>query len=145
VSQQNVEIVRRLQPGPDSDITRIVRDDDVNAAWVDAVAPLFHSDFECVMMSPTEGPKTYPGLDGLRTAWVDWTAPWAKYRSEVEQVIDAGDHVVVLVRDFGRRGHSSQEVAFRAAAVWTLRDAKIARVAFYPDRRDALRAVGLQE
>jgi ketosteroid isomerase-like protein len=145
VSQENVEVVRGLQPGPDFDITQIVRDDDVNDAWVTVVAPFFHSDFECVMMSPTEGPRTYVGLRGLRTAWTDWTAPWAMYRSEVEQILDAGHRVVVLVRDFGRRQQSSREVAFRAAAVWTLRDAKIVRVEFYPDRHQALKAVGLEE
>ena len=47
------------------------------------------------------------------------------------------------MRDFGRRSQSAKEVAFPAAAVWTVRDRKIARVEFYPDRRTALDAAGL--
>ena len=143
MSRENVELVRGLQPGPDFDIAELIRDDDVNAAWVSAVAPLFDPEFECVMMSATEGPRAYVGLDGLRTAWSDWTAPWSRYRSEVEHIIDAEDRVVVLVREFGRRQGSKREVAFRAAAVWTVREGKIARVEFYPDRRQALDAAGL--
>jgi ketosteroid isomerase-like protein len=143
VSQENVEIVRRLQPAPGVDIAQLVRDDDINARWVEAVTTVFHPDFECVMMSATEGPTTYVGLDGLRDAWLDWTAPWAAYRTEIERLIDAGDRVVVLVRDFGRREEGAYEVAFIGAAVWTVRRGKVVRVEFIPDRARALEAAGL--
>jgi ketosteroid isomerase-like protein len=143
MSEENVELVRRLQPAPDVDIAQLVRDDDINARWVEAVTSVFHSDFECVMMSATEGPTTYVGLDGLRDAWLDWTAPWAAYRTEIEQLIDAGDRVVVLVRDFARREEGPYEVAFIGAAVWTVRHGKVVRVEFIPDRARALEAAGL--
>jgi ketosteroid isomerase-like protein len=51
----------------------------------------------------------------------------------------------VLVRDYGRRAGMSAEISVLGAAVWTVRDGKIARVRFYPDRAEALQAVGLQE
>jgi ketosteroid isomerase-like protein len=143
VSGENVELVRSLQPAPDVDIAQLVRDDDINARWVEAVTTVFHSDFVCVMMMTFEGPATYVGLDGLREAWLDWTAPWAAYRTEIEQLIDAGDRVVVLVRDFGRREEGPYEVAFIGAAVWTVRRGKVARVEFIPDRAQALEAAGL--
>ena len=143
MSRENVELVRRLQPAPDVDIAQLVRDDDINARWVGAVTSVFHSDFECVMMSATEGLTTYVGLDGLREAWLDWTAPWATYRTEIEQLIDAGDRVVVLVRDFGRRVEGAFEVAFSAATVWSIRDRKVLRAEFFPDRDRALEAAGL--
>lgn len=38
-----------------------------------------------MMMSRTERARTCAGLVGLRAARSDWTAPWATYRSEVEQ------------------------------------------------------------
>src|SRR5262249_17301639 len=139
----NVEPVRRLQPAPDVDIAQLVRDDDINARWVGAVTSVFHSDFECVMTSATEGPTTYVGLDGLRETWLDWTAPWATCRTEIEQLIDAGDRVVVLVRDFGRREEGPYEVAFIGAAVWTIRRGKLVRTEFFPDRARALQAAGL--
>jgi ketosteroid isomerase-like protein len=143
MSEENVELVRRLQPAPDVDIAQLVRSDDINARWVETVTSVFHSDFECVMMSATEGPTTYVGLDGLRDAWLDWTAPWARYRTEIEQLIDAGDRVVVLVRDFGRRAGGGYEVVFSAATVWSVRDGKVVRAEFFPDRARALEAAGL--
>jgi len=143
VSQENVELVRSLQPAPDVDIAQLVRDDDINARWVEAVSTVFHAHFECVMMSRLEGPMTYVGLDGLREASLDWTAPWAAYRTEIEQLIDAGERVVVLVRDFGRRDEGPYEVAFIGAAVWTVRRGKVVRVEFIPDRAQALEAAGL--
>jgi ketosteroid isomerase-like protein len=144
VSQENVELVRSLQPAPDVDIAQLVRDDNINARWVEAVTSVFHPDFECVMMLRIEGPATYAGLDGLRDAWLDWTAPWAAYRTEIEQLIDAGDRVVVLVREFGRRVGGAYEVAFPAATVWSVRDGKVVRAEFFPDRARALEAAGLR-
>jgi ketosteroid isomerase-like protein len=143
MSEENVELVRRLQPAPDVDIAQLVRDDAINAQWVESVKPVFDSDFKCVMRSATEGPMTYVGLEGLRTVWLDWTAPWAAYRTEIERLIDAGDRVVVLVRDFGRRVGGAYEVAFSAATVWSVRDGKVVRVEFFPDRALALEAAGL--
>jgi ketosteroid isomerase-like protein len=60
-------------------------------------------------------------------------------------VIDAGDEVVVLVRDYGRRAGMAVEVSMVGASVWTVRDGKIAKTAFYPNRSEALEAVGLSE
>jgi ketosteroid isomerase-like protein len=60
-------------------------------------------------------------------------------------MIDAGDDVVVLVRDYGRRAGMAVEVSMVGASIWTVRDGKIAKAAFYPNRSDALEAVGLSE
>jgi ketosteroid isomerase-like protein len=53
------------------------------------------------------------------------------------------EKTVVLVRDYGLRKGSDAEVAVRAAAVWTVREGKVARAEFYADRAEALEAVGL--
>jgi hypothetical protein len=70
---------------------------------------------------------------------------WAAYRTETERLIDAGGRVVVLFRDFGRRGDGPCEVAFIGAAVWTVRHEKVVCVEFIPDRDEALNAAGLEE
>ena len=145
MSQENVELVRRLQPAPDVDVAALFRDERAATVMAEAVAPLFHLDFECVTNLPTEGRKTYVGLDGLRAAWLDWLAPWATYRTEIEDCIDAGERVVVLVRDFGRRDLSAPEIEVVGAAVWTASDGKLARAEFYTRRAEALEAVGLRE
>jgi ketosteroid isomerase-like protein len=77
--------------------------------------------------------------------WLEWLAPWTSYRSEVEDSLDLGNRVVVLVRDYGRRTPDAPEIEQISAAVWTLDDGKVSDVAFYPDRAAALKAVGLEE
>src|SRR6266568_3620068 len=143
MSRENVELVRRLQPRPDADLVALFLDD----AILGALAPFFHED--CEVLGPsvvTGGQSERRGLEGLRAWWLDWLDPWESYRAEIEDVIDAGkDVVVVLPRDYGRRAGMEAEVSVLGAAVWTVRDGKIARVAFYAHRSEALEAVGLSE
>ena len=145
MSQENVEIVRLLQPGADVDLVALFRDDDAAGDLAKMFASFFHPDCECVLHYPGTEPVIYRGLEGTRTVWRDWLAPWASYRSNIEDLIDAGDRVVVLVRDYGRREPGVPEVAMIAAAVWTVRERKIARADFYTSRVEALEAVGLAE
>src|SRR4051794_5904278 len=142
MSQENVELVRSLQPQPDADLVTLFLDDGV----LEALAPFFHEKFE--VLGPngvTEHGEGNVGLDGLRALWLDWLDPWESYRTEIEDVIDAGDEVVVLPRDHARRRGMEVEVSLMGATVWTVRDRKISRVAFYLDRAEALDAVGLSE
>jgi len=144
MSQANVDLVRRLQPGPHVDLAAMFRSDDAFRELAEANAPLLDSDFEGVFGVEEAPESSYVGIDGLRAVWIDWLAPWATYRTEIEELIDAGERVVVLVRDFGRREQSVQEVELITAAVWTVRDGKIARADFYRDRPSAFKAVGLE-
>ena len=146
MSRENVELVRSLLPSPDTDLVVMFSDEGPATALMEAVAPYFHEDFEADFIDWAPGQRIqYAGLAGLRTAWLEWLQPWQSYRTEIEDVIDAGDEVVVLTRDYGRRTGVTVEVSVVAAAVWTVRDGKIARAAFYPDRSEALEAAGLSE
>jgi hypothetical protein len=42
------------------------------------------------MQLPGSPATTYVGLDGFRATWRDWLAPWASYRTEIEELIDVG-------------------------------------------------------
>jgi ketosteroid isomerase-like protein len=77
--------------------------------------------------------------------WLDWLAPWAEYRTAIEQVIDCGERVLLLQRSSGRMQDSTQEVKLSPGVVWTVRAGKIARFEVYADRTQALKAVGLAE
>jgi ketosteroid isomerase-like protein len=101
------------------------------------------SDVECVVHVIDKDAVTYTGLDGFRAAWLDWLKPWVAYRSEIEEAIDCGDRVLLLVRDFGRKEGSDVEVRSNYASIWTVHDGKIARAEFYPDRTEARKAAGL--
>jgi hypothetical protein len=136
MSQENVEVVRSILPGPDVDVVELFEDD---AAWgrmLETIRPSFDRAFVSVLHIPGADPSTSPGLQGVRDAWLDWLAPWVSYRSEVEQMIDLGDRVVSVVHDSARLQLDAPEVRLRTAAVWTLRAGSITRADWYPGGYD---------
>src|SRR5882757_2227085 len=142
MSHPYVELVLGLYPPPGTDYVRLFSDDGLWAGQAEAMAPFVHADFECVNYE--FGKETrYVGLDGLRAFLLTWMAPWAAYQVELEEAIHLGERVLLLNRDRGRREGSTQVVMGRLGAVWTIRDGKVARLDAYPDRADALKAVGL--
>jgi ketosteroid isomerase-like protein len=146
MSQENVELVRGLQPTPETNVVTLFRDETTFAALVEAGTPFFHEDFEVVAPTIVAGRDVrLVGFDGLRAVWLEWLDPWESYRVEIEDVIDVGDAAVVLFRDYGRRGGMAAEISVSGGTVWTVRDGKVARVAFYPVRSEALAAAGLSE
>lgn len=141
MSAHDVEIVRALQPDPQTNIIDLFSGEQGEAA--SRAAELFADDCVCIQHGLSEEPRT--GLRGLRRGWLDWLAPWESYRTEIEDVIDAGDCVLVLARDLARGGGMDNEVEMLGGAVWTVRDGKVTRVEFFPERDDAYQAAGLSE
>jgi len=140
MSQENVDLVKALLPREDWDLVQ-----SFNQRWP-RVREFFevhsHADLESGFVRG--GDRTsYRGVDGFRKTWLDWLAPWEGYRTEFEKFIEHGADVLVLVNDFGRRGGMEFEVRLLGAAVWTVREGKLARAFFYADRGDAIREVGL--
>jgi ketosteroid isomerase-like protein len=144
MSQENVELVRNLHLAPDVDMAEVFRNDEMWSALADAAAPFFHPDFECVAPGVPGTERVHVGLDGFREAWLEWMKPWLTYRDEIEQILDAGDRVLVLVHDYGRREGVTEEVKIDGSAVWTFRDGKIARTEFFALRSEAFSAAGLE-
>jgi ketosteroid isomerase-like protein len=144
MSRENVELVMGLQRAPDDDFVRLIRDDEMWAQLAEAVAPFVHAGAETARPG-LPGGKTYIGLNGFRESWLDWLAPYAEYRTEVEEAIDCGDRVLLLQSSSGRLEGSTSEVKLAPAVVYTVREGKIARFEPYADRAEALKAVGLQE
>jgi ketosteroid isomerase-like protein len=144
MSQESVVLVMGLQRAPDDDFAQLIRDDEMWAQLAEAVAPFVHAEAETVRPG-LPGGRTYTGLDGFRESWLDWLAPYAEYRTEVEEAIDCGERVLLLQSSSGRLEGSTKEVKLAPAVVYTVRDGKIARFEPYADRAEALKAVGLQE
>jgi ketosteroid isomerase-like protein len=145
VSEENVEALLALQKAiGENDLVQLFRDDYVWGRFSQTVAALFHPDFESAnVLLGVE--TTYQGVDGLRTIWLDWPRPWASYRARVEKIIDCGDRVAVVHRDPGCALGSTQKMMLKSAFLFTLRDGKIVHCEVYPDRGEALKAVGLEE
>ncbi|MDQ1538985.1 MAG: hypothetical protein QOE58_3378 [Actinomycetota bacterium] len=142
MSEENVELVRALLPQPDADIIPLFRDEETFARLLETVSPLLTDDFAHVMVSPAET-RTDAGLDGLRKNWLDWLEPWTAYRSTADELIEVGDRVVALLRNFARRQESDREVELLAAAIFTFKEGKLARWEDYTNRAQALEAAGL--
>ena len=83
--------------------------------------------------------------DAERDRWLDWLAPWTSYRTEIEELIDLGERVVVVVRDYAKSETDGPEVDFMGATIWTTRDGRVARVDFYAGgRAEGLASAGLK-
>jgi ketosteroid isomerase-like protein len=145
MSQEDVDLVVGLiQPGPQVDFVPLFRNDDVWAAAVERLAPLYDPDSQILVHGLPGGDRTYVGVVGMRTAWLDWLAPWASYRAEVHEAVDLGDRVLLLYRSFGRLGPDAPEVPAELASVWTVRDGKIVHAEFFATTHaEARKALGL--
>jgi ketosteroid isomerase-like protein len=139
---QNVALLTAMLPGPDTDIANLLRDDALFAQTVEALAGAFHPDVESVPAWRGTG-ATYSGIEGFREMWLDWLQPWATYHVRVDEMIEAGDSVVVLVRDRARRHDMDVEVELISGSVWTFRDGRIARVEFHANREELREATGV--
>ncbi len=144
MSQENLEIVTALLAPSGTDILPLVRDDDAFALMSEAISPFLTDDFHGAMVFPGLT-QPFAGLEGFREAWLDWLEPWATYRATSEGLIDAGDRVVNLARDYGRREGTDEEVELIGGAIWTVRKGKVARYDGYAHRAEALKAAGLSE
>ena len=112
-------------------------------AFVAAIEPHATEDFNSRMVGV--GDLTWEGLEGLRAGWRDFLEGFEYLRVIPEELREnrAGDCVVDFVRMEGRPRGTGAEIEQPAAAVWRIRDGRITAVEFHIDRREALRAAGL--
>jgi ketosteroid isomerase-like protein len=97
----------------------------------------------------TDGPSPgrWLGLAGMSEAWSLWLNAWEGLRSDVEEIreLDA-EQVLVLMRLSGRGKTSGVElgqVNAGIAAVYEIRDGKVAKIVVYWDRDRAFADLGL--
>ena len=138
VSSENVAIVRALAEGfQRRDHERAFDFYDADIEW----------DVSRVGDTMLELAGVYHGHEGVRTYWRQWLSAWSDLEFEIQDVLDAGDEGVLLVRNQRQWGrHSGIVTEFPPfAQVFTFRDGRIVRMRAYPDQRLALRAVGLEE
>jgi ketosteroid isomerase-like protein len=140
MSQENVELVRRLLDmfaRRDHEAVFAFYDPDIE--WDATAAP----DFGAV----DDLSGFYRGHEGVRTYWRRWLQAWKDIQFEVDDVLDAGDHVVALIRNQRQWGRESGIVTNMPpyGLVFTIRDGKVVRWRSYSSQESALEAVGLRE
>jgi ketosteroid isomerase-like protein len=130
VSQQNVEIARRTFEA---------------YGQGNAATALEAIDEQVVYdLSESEG-NVYHGHGGLEVSLSRWRGTWESYRVEVEELIDAGENVLIVYWEHGRGKGSQVPVRQHAYDVWTLRDGKVVRIKHFLDREKAMLAAGLAD
>jgi ketosteroid isomerase-like protein len=139
MSQENVELVRRLLDmfaRREHEAVFAFYDPDIE--W-DARAG---SDFGAVGQS-----GFYRGHEGVRTYWRRWLEAWRDIQFEVDDVLEAGEEVVALIRNQRQWGRESGIVTVMPpyGLVFTIRDGNVVRWRLYPSQESALEAVGLSE
>ena len=129
MSQENVEIARRCCEAFDR-------------GEYEAALEVMDPEIEYDMTHFPDG-QVYRGRDGVREAFRIWLGTWNDYRQERDEFIDAGDSVIVSVREHGRGKGSGLELTRVTFGVWTLRGGRAVRISFYGTREEAFEAVGL--
>jgi uncharacterized protein len=131
MSEENVEIVRRVYDAYLSgDFEAALAMIDPEVEWDGSIRP--------------EG-KVYRGHDGIVEALRTWTGTWEAFRLEVEEIIDAGDHVIAVEQQSGRGKGSGLPLRQQNFSIFALREGRITRVVFARTRDEALEAAGLSE
>lgn len=109
-------------------------------SWV-----LEHMSEDVEWITPPEDPDpgTYRGYEGVERFWSQWRAAVGQLAFEIEDISEAGDHVIVTARRSGRGEHSGLQVSDRVIQVFTFEGEKCVRVHEHYDRATALRELGI--
>lgn len=120
----------------------------VNRGDLDLLLTVYHPDV-VTSFDPTSGlippdlAGEHVGHAGFRRIWESWRSAWEGLYFEPQEVIDAGDRMVVTVRVTGRGKGSGLPTAMTYFEVYTLREGRIARHANFTDADAARKAARL--
>jgi ketosteroid isomerase-like protein len=133
MSQENVEVVRS-----------------VYGAWnrgdQETALGFAHPEIVIDASRRVFNPTTYVAKEGARRLFADTDEVWEQFHTELDELTDTADRVVVTGRLIGKGRASGVEVEQPIADVWTVRDGRIIRGELnFTGRREALEAAGLSE
>jgi len=128
MSRENVEIVRRFAEGWQ------------RSDW-EEMAELADPDVELHgTVGGVEEGRVRRGIAEIRRDFESNEEIWDEHRVEIDELIDAGDRVVLFQREYQRGRSSGVELVLEAAVLVDLRDRRIVRLQGYMDRAAALDA-----
>src|SRR5215217_2768533 len=108
----------------------------------EAYGEWFDETFE-LLPPPTypEGAQVFRGRAGLKR-WIAVTQEiWDEWRLKAEQLMVAGDQVVVLVRVIAQGHLSGVRLDRETANIWDIADGRVTRCEVFLERSEALRTV----
>jgi ketosteroid isomerase-like protein len=90
----------------------------------------------------------FPDQDGVYKDTADpnprlraWLREWDYWRVEADELVEIGDHVVVLASYYGRGRGSGLEIRQQGAHVFQFRDGAVVRLEIFASRERALESV----
>ena len=133
MSQENVEFIEQASDAlHKGDLQR------VEALLEGALDPVF--EYQSLALG-----QVRTGLSGMRDFFADMREVWRDYDQEIEELLDLGDDVVVVLRVAARGTGSGVPIAQQRVWLWTFRDGRAVRAKAFRSKREALEAVGLAE
>jgi len=128
MSRENVEVVRQAL-------------DAFARGEVESALALADPDLVSTRVDPDGA--VYHGRDGFMQMLAEWLEGFSDWSYENEKFIDAGDKVVVAVRQSGRGAVSDVPVEGTYWMVYDLDGGMITRLAIFSDRDQALETAGV--
>jgi ketosteroid isomerase-like protein len=133
MSQEHVELIRRgLEAWRRGDSKTL---ESLNREFV---APEFE-------LHPLYLDKVYRGPDAATAMFADAAEFWTEYSFQIDDIIDADEHVITIGHVVGRGKGSGVPVDQRLATVWSFEGSKAVSAKTYPSKAQALESVGLSE
>jgi len=130
VSQENVELVRAgfaaFERGDVTEMLNLMSD-------------------QLVVYRADPDDATFHGKEGFLEATAEWTEGFSEWAVVPQEFIDAGDFVVVRVRQVVRGESSGVSVEAAFWFVFEVNGTKVTKLSVYARRSEALEAVGLRE
>jgi ketosteroid isomerase-like protein len=110
----------------------------VNAGDLDRLVARFEEGFEWHpdQLAPAQAARQ--SADDVVAAIDDFTGAFADFHTEIEELLEEGDHVIVVVRHVGRFG--SGDVERREVHLWTFADGRPRSLREFEERASALEA-----
>jgi ketosteroid isomerase-like protein len=95
--------------------------------------------------SPPELKPVYHGHEGVRQYWRETLAAFGEIDFEVEELIDADDQVLAVIREREVGRASGVPVEATHLVLYTLSGGKVVSMQVFDDRQQALEAAGLAD
>ena len=80
----------------------------------------------------------FHGKRAVKRSIVDHVGGWDEYRFDVEEILEAGDSVIIFTHETGLGKRSRVPMERQFVQVWTFKDGSIVRMTTFLDRDEAL-------
>ncbi len=87
----------------------------------------------------------HSGIEAVAAYTRDLLEPWTHFTMEAEEIVGAGDSVLVGVHQRGVGSGSGVPTVLHYFTLWTFRGSKVIHLESFRERTEALEAVGLSE